>query len=142
MPGGQVTEFDFLTKAPSAGGAYALPGAVAGFATMQKLYGALPWQRVVAPGEAYAATGFPISQALAARLVSAQNILRLDASLAAEFLDQNRRAACGRRGSQEYRAGPDPEPDPPQPRRRLLQGRCGGTHRGLFRGPGRRHQRG
>jgi gamma-glutamyltranspeptidase/glutathione hydrolase len=88
-PGGQVTEFDFLTKAPKAGGLYALPGAVAGFAAMQKLYGALPWQRVVAPGEAFAATGFLISQALAVRLIPAQNILRLDASLAAEFLDQN-----------------------------------------------------
>ena len=87
--GGQVTEFDFLTKAPKAGGAYALPGAVAGFAAMQKQFGALPWQRVVAPGEAFAATGFPVSQALAARLASAQNILRLDATLAGEFLDQN-----------------------------------------------------
>src|SRR5690348_9363580 len=84
---GQVTEFDFLTKAPQRAGAYALPGAVKGFSTMHKLYGALPWQRVVAPGEAYAATGFPISQALAARLVSAQNILRLDGSLAVEFLN-------------------------------------------------------
>jgi gamma-glutamyltranspeptidase/glutathione hydrolase len=65
-----------------------LPGAVKGFSTMHRLYGALPWQRVVAPGEAYAATGFPISQALAARLISAQNIVRLDASLAAEFLDE------------------------------------------------------
>ncbi len=87
--GGQVTEFDFLTKAPKAGGAFALPGAVAGFAAMQKVYGALPWQRVVAPGEAFAATGFPVSQALAARLAATQNLLRLDASLAAEFLDQN-----------------------------------------------------
>jgi gamma-glutamyltranspeptidase/glutathione hydrolase len=86
---GQVTEFDFLTKAPRGGGAYALPGAVAGFASMQKLYGALPWQRVVAPGEAYASTGFPISQALAVRLGSAQNVARLDASLAAEFLDES-----------------------------------------------------
>jgi gamma-glutamyltranspeptidase / glutathione hydrolase len=86
---GQVTEFDFLTKAPKAGGAYALPGAVAGFATMEKLYGALPWQRVVAPGEAYASTGFPVSEALAAGLVASQNILRLDPGLAAEFLDQS-----------------------------------------------------
>jgi gamma-glutamyltranspeptidase/glutathione hydrolase len=85
---GQVTEFDFLTKAPRRAGAYALPGAVKGFSTMHRLYGALPWQRVVAPGEAYAATGFPISQALAARLIAAQNIVRLDATLAAEFLDQ------------------------------------------------------
>jgi gamma-glutamyltranspeptidase/glutathione hydrolase len=84
---GQVTEFDFLTKAPRRAGAYALPGAVKGFATMHKLYGALPWQRVVAPGEAFAATGFPISQALVVRLGSAQNIVRSDAGLAAEFLD-------------------------------------------------------
>jgi gamma-glutamyltranspeptidase/glutathione hydrolase len=87
-PGGRVTEFDFLTKAPRRAGAYALPGAVKGFATMHKLYGALPWQRVVAPGEAYAATGFPISQALAQRLATAQNIVRLDAALASEFLDE------------------------------------------------------
>jgi gamma-glutamyltranspeptidase / glutathione hydrolase len=85
---GQVTEFDFLTKAPKAGGAYALPGAVKGFADMHRLYGALPWQRVVAPGEAYASTGFPVSQALAVRLTSAQNMLRVDGALAAEFLDE------------------------------------------------------
>src|SRR5215470_14944758 len=71
-PSGQVTEFDFLTKAPRRAGAYALPGAVKGFSTIHKLYGAMPWQRVVAPGEAYASTGFPISQALSARLASAQ----------------------------------------------------------------------
>ena len=87
-PNGQVTEFDFLTKAPRRAGAYALPGTVKGFAVLHKLYGSLPWQRVVAPGEAYAATGFPVSQTLAARLGTAQNILRLDASLAAEFLDE------------------------------------------------------
>jgi len=86
--GGRVTAFDFLTKAPRRAGAYALPGALKGFATIHKLYGALPWQRVVAPGEAYAATGFPISEALAVRLAAVQNIVRLDASLAAEFLDE------------------------------------------------------
>jgi gamma-glutamyltranspeptidase/glutathione hydrolase len=86
---GQVSEFDFLTRAPRRAGAYALPGAVKGFATIHKLYGALPWQRVVAPGEAYAATGFPVSQALAARLSAAQNIIRLDAALAAQFLDDS-----------------------------------------------------
>src|SRR5215469_5220465 len=89
---GQVTEFDFLTKAPKAGGYYALPGALAGFATMHRLYGALPWQRIVAPGEAFASTGFPISQALASRLGPEQNRLRLDAGLAAEFLDESGRA--------------------------------------------------
>jgi len=82
---GQVTEFDFLTKAPGRAGAYALPGTVKGFAVLHKLYGALPWQRLVSPGEAYASTGFPISQALAVRLASAQTIVRQDAGLAAEF---------------------------------------------------------
>ncbi len=81
---GQVTEYDFLTRTR----AYAVPGAVRGFADMQKAYGALPWQRVVAPGEAYAATGFLISQALATRLSGAQNVVRLDAALASEFLDE------------------------------------------------------
>jgi len=90
-PNGQVTEFDFLTKAPRRAGAYALPGTVKGFAAIHKLYGALPWQRVVGPGEAYAATGFPVSQTLAARLATAQNIVRLDAGLAAEFLDESGR---------------------------------------------------
>jgi gamma-glutamyltranspeptidase/glutathione hydrolase len=85
---GQVTEFDFLTRTPARSGAYAVPGAVRGFADMQRQFGALPWQRVVAPGEAYAATGFPISQALSTRLAAAQNIVRLDASLAAQFLDE------------------------------------------------------
>jgi gamma-glutamyltranspeptidase/glutathione hydrolase len=86
---GRVTEFNFLTRAPARGGAYAVPGGVRAFADMQRLHGALPWQRVVAPGEAYAATGFPISQALSARLAAAQNVVRLDADLAAEFLDES-----------------------------------------------------
>jgi gamma-glutamyltranspeptidase/glutathione hydrolase len=86
---GRVTEFNFLTRAPARGGAYAVPGGVKAFAEMQRLHGALPWQRVVAPGEAYAATGFPISQALSARLAAAQNIIRLDAGLSAQFLDES-----------------------------------------------------
>ncbi|MEY4706836.1 MAG: hypothetical protein RJB58_559 [Pseudomonadota bacterium] len=85
----RVTEFNFLTRAPARGGAYAVPGGVRAFADMQRLHGALPWQRVVAPGEAYAATGFPISQALSARLAAAQNVIRLDADLAAQFLDES-----------------------------------------------------
>jgi len=86
---GRVSEFNFLTRAPARGGAYAVPGAVKAFAEMQRLHGALPWQRVVAPGEAYAATGFPVSQALSARLAAAQNVIRLDAALAAQFLDES-----------------------------------------------------
>jgi len=56
---------------------------------MQSAYGALPWQKVVAPGEGYARTGFPISRALAARLTEAADVIRLDAGLAAEFMDES-----------------------------------------------------
>ncbi len=86
---GRAEEFDFLARDAGGGGTYAVPGNVRGFAMMQGIYGALPWQRVVAPGEAYASTGFPISRALAARLAAAQDVVRLDANLAAEFLDES-----------------------------------------------------
>jgi len=82
-------EFDFLARDTAGGGAYAVPGNVRGFALMQGLYGALPWQRDVAPGEGYAAAGFPISRALAARIATAKDVIRLDAALAAEFLDES-----------------------------------------------------
>ncbi|MGZ5935124.1 MAG: gamma-glutamyltransferase, partial [Rhizomicrobium sp.] len=82
-------EFDFLARDSSGGGAYAVPGNVRGFALMQSGYGLLPWQRDVSPGEGYAAAGFPISRALAARLTAAQDVIRLDAALAAEFLDES-----------------------------------------------------
>ncbi len=83
-----IREFDFLPRAAASGGAYAVPGAVRGFYDLQAAFGALPWQRDVAGGEAYAATGFPISHALSARLANAQNAVRLDAALAAEFLNE------------------------------------------------------
>jgi gamma-glutamyltranspeptidase/glutathione hydrolase len=85
----QVTEYDFLARAPSSGGPFAVPAAVNGFHDLQAGHGLLPWQRSVAPGEAYAAAGFPISQALSARLADAVNVVRLDAGLAAEFLDES-----------------------------------------------------
>ncbi|MGH6876494.1 MAG: gamma-glutamyltransferase, partial [Rhizomicrobium sp.] len=80
--------FDFLAREPIHGGPYAIPGNVAGFSRLQALYGRLPWQRVVSPAEGSAAAGFPISQALAARLADSQNVIRLDAVLSAEFLDE------------------------------------------------------
>jgi gamma-glutamyltranspeptidase/glutathione hydrolase len=87
--GGRVQEFDFLTHRANQGGAFAVPGAARGFYDLQKAFGALPWQRDIASGEAYAATGFPISHALAVRIASAQNVIRLDGALAAEFLDES-----------------------------------------------------
>lgn len=85
----KADEFDFLARDTSGGGPYAIPGNVAGFALLQSTYGRLPWQRVVSPAESLAATGFPMSQALHARLESNQDIVRLDAELAREFLDQS-----------------------------------------------------
>ncbi|MES2292189.1 MAG: gamma-glutamyltransferase [Pseudomonadota bacterium] len=88
-PGKGLQEFDFLPRAAKGGGAYAVPGAVRGFYDLQAAFGALPWQRDVAGGEAYAASGFPIGHALSARLANAQNSVRLDAALAAEFMNED-----------------------------------------------------
>jgi gamma-glutamyltranspeptidase / glutathione hydrolase len=88
-PAKGVQEFDFLPRAARSGGAYAVPGAVRGFYDLQAAFGSLPWQRDVAGGEAYAASGFPIGHALSVRLASAQNGVRLDAGLAAEFMNEN-----------------------------------------------------
>ena len=84
---GRIAEFDFLARAANNGGAYAVPGAVAGFYAMQKAFGSLPWQRVVAPAEAYAGAGFPISHVMAQRLAVTQSIVASDPVLAAEFLN-------------------------------------------------------
>ncbi len=86
---GVLGEFDFLPRTANRGGAYAVPMAVRGFYDMQKRLGSVPWQRTVSPAEVLADGGFPMSQALAARLAGTENIIRLDASLAAEFLDEN-----------------------------------------------------
>jgi gamma-glutamyltranspeptidase / glutathione hydrolase len=81
--------FTFLARDSSRGGPYAVPANVRGFAALQNAYGKMPWQRDVAPGEGFAATGFPISNALATRIASSADIVRLDANLASEFLDES-----------------------------------------------------
>ncbi|MGH6871205.1 MAG: gamma-glutamyltransferase [Rhizomicrobium sp.] len=88
---GRSEVFDFLARDTASPGPFAIPGNVAGFAALQADYGRLPWQRDVSPGEQYAAIGFPISRALADRLASTQDVIRLDAGLAAEFLDESGR---------------------------------------------------
>ena len=85
----RAASFNFLSRDAAAGGAFGIPGNVRGFSVLQNAFGRLPWQRDVAPGEGYAATGFPISQALEVRLRATQNAIRLDANLAAEFLDES-----------------------------------------------------
>jgi gamma-glutamyltranspeptidase/glutathione hydrolase len=81
--------FEFLARDGANPGEFAVPGNVSGFSLLQAAYGRLPWQRVVSPGEGYAASGFPISHALATRLAQSQDIIRLDAGLSAEFLDES-----------------------------------------------------
>jgi gamma-glutamyltranspeptidase/glutathione hydrolase len=80
--------FDFLPRSAAKGGAFAVPGNVRGFASLHAVFGRLPWQRDVAAGEGYATAGFPISNALETRLRASQNVIRLDAALAAEFLEE------------------------------------------------------
>jgi gamma-glutamyltranspeptidase/glutathione hydrolase len=80
---------NFLAREAGRGGEYAVPGNASGFSLLQSAYGRLPWQRVVSPAEGAAATGFAMSQALAARLATSEDVIRLDAGLAAEFLDES-----------------------------------------------------
>lgn len=82
-------EYDFQPRDTATKGAYAVPGSVRGIAMMQAQYGNLPWQKVVSPAEGYARAGFPVSRALAARLADAADVIRLDAALSAEFLDES-----------------------------------------------------
>lgn len=90
-PAKGIREFDFLPRAAKAGGAFAVPGAVKGFYDLQNAFGALPWQRDIAGGEAFAASGFPISHTLAIRLANTLTIVRQDPALAAQFLDSTGR---------------------------------------------------
>lgn len=85
----ETQEFDFEARDATKGGAYAVPGNVRGFALLQMAYGALPWQKVVSPAEVYARAGVPISKALAARLAESGDVIRLDAGLAAIYLDES-----------------------------------------------------
>ncbi|MGH6888709.1 MAG: gamma-glutamyltransferase [Rhizomicrobium sp.] len=85
--GQKSASFDF--QAREAGGPYAVPGNVSGFSMLQAIYGRLPWQRVVAPAESFAAAGFGISHGLEVRLADSSSIVRLDATLSSEFLNES-----------------------------------------------------
>ncbi|MGD0190366.1 MAG: gamma-glutamyltransferase [Rhizomicrobium sp.] len=82
-------EIDFLPRDTAKGGAYAVPGSISGFSLLQSTYGRLPWQRDVSTAEGLASAGFPISHALEVRLADNKDVIRLDAGLAAEFLDES-----------------------------------------------------
>ena len=82
-------EIDFLVRDAARGGGYGVPGGPGGIALLQSGHGALPWQRIVAAGERLAAAGFPISHALAVRIADNLNLIRLDAGLSSELLDES-----------------------------------------------------
>ncbi|HVP83218.1 MAG TPA: gamma-glutamyltransferase [Rhizomicrobium sp.] len=86
---GNVETFGFLTRDSKGGGPYALAGNVRGFWDLQHAYGKLTWDRLMTPAETMATSGFAISDALETRLNASLDILRLDANLAYEFLDDN-----------------------------------------------------
>jgi len=86
---GENEMIDFLPRDPAGGGDYAMPGAVRGMEALQGTYGRLPWQRAIGPAEGMAGAGFAISHALEQRLLASQNAVRLDADLAAEFIDES-----------------------------------------------------
>jgi gamma-glutamyltranspeptidase/glutathione hydrolase len=88
-PGGANEVISFLTRDSKGGGPYALAGNVRGFWALQHAYGKLSWDRLVAPAQTLATSGFPISEALETRLNASLDVLRLDANLAYEFLDDN-----------------------------------------------------
>ena len=81
--------FSFLTRDSRGGGAYALPGNVKGFWALQHAYGKLSWDRLISPAETLATSGFPISDGLETHLNAGVDVVRLDANLAYEFLDDN-----------------------------------------------------
>lgn len=81
-------EFDFLPGVAADNDAYAIPGGVAGFAALKTAYGFLPWQKVIAPAESYARTGFPMTHALAARIATPDKV-KADPALAALLLTEN-----------------------------------------------------
>lgn len=86
---GRNAEFDFLARAQKAGGSFGVPENAKGFAALQASFGRLAWNRDIVPAERLASLGFSMSDALAQRLAPAENLIRLDASLAGEFLDES-----------------------------------------------------
>lgn len=61
----------FLPRRPSAGGPFAIPGNVRGFALLHAKYGSKGWSTLVSPAEKLAASGFPVSRALGRQLADA-----------------------------------------------------------------------
>lgn len=67
---GLAQSVDFLPRAPEGGGDIAIPGSVRGIAQLHATFGSLPWNDVVNPAAAVAAS-HPMSRTLARRLDTA-----------------------------------------------------------------------
>jgi len=82
----KTESIEFLPRRASAGGSVAVPGNVRGFALMHAKYGQASWSRLLAPAERLAATGTPVSRAMARALGPHTNLLRGDGALAKGLL--------------------------------------------------------
>ncbi len=65
-----------------------------GFAALLARYGARGWSNAVAPAEALARFGFPVSKMLAADLVAHGSVLMADQTALASFMDRRRQFAA------------------------------------------------
>ncbi|MCG8691078.1 MAG: gamma-glutamyltransferase family protein [Minwuiales bacterium] len=61
---GRAWSAAFLPATPAAGGGASVPGVVRGLGSLHARLGRLPWSRLVAPAEAFARAGYPISRSL------------------------------------------------------------------------------
>lgn len=77
---------EFLPRRASAGGPVAIPGNVRGFALMHARYGQTSWSSLLAPAERLAATGTPVSRAMARSIQRHADIIRSDQALARGLL--------------------------------------------------------
>eukprot|EP00439_Symbiodinium_sp_Y106_P089166 s1_g1702.t1 len=77
---------EFLPRRASAGGRVAIPGNVRGFALLHARYGQAAWSSLLAPAERLAATGTPVSRAMAQSLQRNVAIIRADQALSRSLL--------------------------------------------------------
>lgn len=86
----QKTEsVEFLPRQASAGGPIAIPGNVRGFALLHARHGRQSWRSLLAAPERLAATGTPVSRAMARSLAPHTDMLRTRPELAVAFLSNS-----------------------------------------------------
>ncbi|MCE7997627.1 MAG: hypothetical protein HEP70_02080 [Rhodobiaceae bacterium] len=82
----KTESIEFLPRRATAGGAVAIPGNVRGFALMHARYGQTSWSSLLAPAERLAATGTPVSRAMARSIQRNAGTIRGDQALARGLL--------------------------------------------------------